>query len=100
MRDVIARALLWVLRVLLPAHGRRRAPINTIVPASPPAPTPRERLFSGPSSEEVRAIFHAEEALSLPPIQRERWWAVAFAQLGIDYDIPHEGITPSRGVRV
>ncbi|MFF4934987.1 hypothetical protein ACFY2H_39960 [Streptomyces griseofuscus] len=99
MRDSIARTLLWVLRLLLPAHGKRRA-IPAASPAIVPAPAPRSestaawsRPWHGPSADEARAIFHAEETRSLTPEQRERWWAVAFAEIGVDYDFPTINIT-------
>ncbi|MFJ4799922.1 hypothetical protein [Streptomyces murinus] len=94
MRDSIVRTALWVLRLLLPAHGKRRA-----IPAAPPVivpvPAPRcesvaawSRPWHGPSADEARAIFHAKETRSLTPEQRERWRAVAFAEIGVDYDFP------------
>ncbi|THA58091.1 hypothetical protein E6P78_30715 [Streptomyces sp. A0958] len=98
MRDSIARALLWVLRLLLPARGKRRA-----VPAAPvTAPTSRaawSRPWQGPSAEDARAIFHAEETRSLTPEQRERWWAAAFSEIGVDYDFPTMNITGARSAR-
>lgn len=102
MRDSIARALLRVLRLLLPARGKRRA-----VPAAPvTAPTSRaesraawSRPWQGPSAEDARAIFHAEETRSLTPEQRERWWAAAFSEIGVDYDFPTINITRARNTR-
>lgn len=102
MRDLIARALLRVLRALLPGCGKRRA-----VPADLPAPLPTllsssssatsahvwSRPWRGPSSEQVRAIFHAEETRALTVEQRERWRAAAFAEIGVDYDFPTPNIT-------
>ncbi len=103
MRDSIARALLWVLRLLLPARGKRRA-----APAASPVivPVPRtepgaawSRPWRGPSAEDARAIFHAEETRSLTPEQRERWWAAAFSEIGVDYDFPTINITGARSAR-
>ncbi|WP_225987198.1 hypothetical protein [Streptomyces spectabilis] len=54
--------------------------------------------WGAPSAEEVRAIFQDEKAEGLPLEQRERLWAGAFAQLGIDYDHPTTNITPVRAV--
>jgi hypothetical protein len=102
MRDSIARALLWVLRLLLPARGKRRA-----VPLAPvSAPTLHNesgaawsRPWRGPSADDARAIFHAEETRSLTPEQRERWWAAAFSEIGVDYDFPTINITGVRSAR-
>ncbi|MGW2425088.1 hypothetical protein ACWC0C_38605 [Streptomyces sp. NPDC001709] len=102
MRDSIARALVWVLRLLLPARGKRRA-----VPAITPAtPAPRSesaaawsRPWQGPSADDARAIFQAEETRSLTPEQRERWWAAAFSEIGVDYDFPTINITGVRSER-
>ncbi|WP_327231134.1 hypothetical protein [Streptomyces murinus] len=46
----------------------------------------------------MRAIFHAEETRSLTPEQRERWRAVAFAEIGVDYDFPITNITGVQAV--
>ncbi|MBZ4319563.1 hypothetical protein [Streptomyces huiliensis] len=95
MRDPIARALLWVLRLLLPAHGTHRTTTTTRTTTTPETPVaetsaPRplsvwRKGWSGPSSADVRAIFHAEDVQGLTVAQRERRYAVAFAELGIDY---------------
>ncbi|MFE3648227.1 hypothetical protein ACFXO2_10325 [Streptomyces sp. NPDC059152] len=52
--------------------------------------------WTGPSSTEARAIFRAKEAQTLTPEHRERWWAAAFAEIGVDYDFPTLNITPVR----
>ncbi|MFE7315168.1 hypothetical protein ACFU7T_19115 [Streptomyces sp. NPDC057555] len=98
MRDAIARALVRVLRILLPARGRHAATPNTTPePATEPTTPPAtRRQWTGPSSTQVRAIFRAEEAQRLTPEQRERWWAAAFAEIGVDYDFPTLNITPVR----
>ncbi|WP_234334382.1 hypothetical protein [Streptomyces sp. NRRL B-1347] len=49
-----------------------------------------------PSAETVREIF--EQRPELPYLQRERWRAAAFAELGVDYDHPTTNITPVRAV--
>ncbi|WHM36245.1 hypothetical protein [Streptomyces sp. BPTC-684] len=94
MRDVIARAAMWVLRLLLPARGRHAA-------LPDPEPTTEAlsgavwgRPWQGPSAETVREIFR--ECPELPYLQRERWRAAAFAEIGIDYDHPTTNITPVR----
>ncbi|WP_438294775.1 hypothetical protein [Streptomyces sp. HUAS TT7] len=47
-----------------------------------------------PSAETVREIFR--EGAGLPHVQRERRWAAAFAENGVDYDHPTTNITPVR----
>ncbi|MFE4374017.1 hypothetical protein ACFRMN_38505 [Streptomyces sp. NPDC056835] len=97
MRDCISRALLWVLRMMLPARGRHAA-----VPVTAPAPapvSPWSEPWTGVSAKETRAIFHAEETRSLTPEQRERWWAAAFSEIGVDYDFPTMNITDVRNAR-
>ncbi|MFE4023426.1 hypothetical protein ACFXPZ_39560 [Streptomyces sp. NPDC059101] len=98
MRDAIARALVWMLRLLLPAQGRHAAPAApTLEPDTEPTTPPTvRRQWTGPSSTEARAIFRAKEAQTLTPEQRERWWAAAFAEIGVDYDFPTLNITPVR----
>lgn len=102
MRDLIARALLWVLQAVLPAHGKRRVgPADLPVPLPVPLPASStavstdawSRPWRGPSSAQVRAIFHAEETRALTVDQRERWRAAAFAEIGVDYDFPTPNIT-------
>ncbi|NEA19180.1 hypothetical protein [Streptomyces halstedii] len=83
MRDSISRALMWMLRLMLPARGKRRA-ATVPVPTPEPAPAVVPRMFAGPSSGQARAIFRAEETRGLTPEQRERWWAAAFAEIGVD----------------
>ncbi|MCZ1009423.1 hypothetical protein O1L68_24435 [Streptomyces lydicus] len=98
MRDSIVRALVWVLRLLLPARGKHRALTET--PVTTPEPRPKSVAWSqpwrGPSADEARGIFHAEETQGLTPEQRERWWAAAFAEIGVDYDFPTINITRVR----
>ncbi|WP_406001185.1 hypothetical protein [Streptomyces sp. NBC_00829] len=66
-----------------------------------PLPIPRatRRPWSGPSSAQAHAIFHAEETRALTPEQRERWWATAFAEIGVDYDFPTINIKAVRSTR-
>ncbi|MFE0189273.1 hypothetical protein [Streptomyces sp. NPDC058989] len=111
MTDLILRALKHLCSLLFPARGKHRA---TPAPAPEPAPNPSRRTrrpeqtnpepanasvnpwltpWRGPSGKEVREIFHAEEVQSLTPEQRERWWATAFFEIGIDYDFPTINIT-------
>jgi hypothetical protein len=90
MRDGIARALVWVLRLMLPSRGRHTAlPHEPHV--TPTSSSPWSRPWTGPSAAEVRAIFGAEEALRLTPVQRERRFAVEFAALGVEYPYRYPG---------
>ncbi|MFK0289507.1 hypothetical protein ACIQU6_03325 [Streptomyces sp. NPDC090442] len=100
MRDAIARALVRILRILLPARGRHAATPATVPELDTPPTTPpaARRQWTGPSSAQARAIFRAKEAQALTPEQRERWWATAFAEIGVDYDFPTLNITPVREV--
>ncbi|MGW2380230.1 hypothetical protein [Streptomyces sp. NPDC001658] len=93
MRDPIARALVWVLRLLLPARGRHRTTQPAPAPVSEPTPPvrPWDKPWTGPSSAEAREIFRAEETMRLTPVQRERSWAAEFAARGIDYDYRYPG---------
>ncbi|WP_151898191.1 hypothetical protein [Streptomyces sp. C8S0] len=90
MRDVIARTLAWVLALLVPCKpGRHSAEfLATQTPSPSPPRVPWFRPWTGPSSQEVRAIFHSEHTRELPDLQRERVWAAEFAALGVDYDYP------------
>lgn len=95
MRDAIARALSWVLSVLTPRRPGRHSAEYFAAQAAEPNPTPESpwsRPWTGPSSQEVRAIFKDEWAQGLPAVQRERLWASQFAALGVDYDFPTMGL--------
>lgn len=104
MSDVIARALLWVLRVLLPARGRHAAGLEASrrqaepVPLSPWAvpwttPTPphiveRYTPLRGEDLALVRPyVLRGREGVR----QRERRTAVVLATLGEDYPYTYEG---------
>ncbi|MGW3951179.1 hypothetical protein ACWEKM_09600 [Streptomyces sp. NPDC004752] len=63
------------------------------------SPAAWSRPWRGPSADDARAIFHAEETRSLTPEQRERWWAAAFSEIGVDYDFPTINITGVRSKR-
>ncbi|MGX1953100.1 hypothetical protein ACWIGY_22745 [Streptomyces anulatus] len=89
MRDLIARALLSLLRLLLPAEGRHSAEPPAAPPVLTSAPvSPWSRPWTAPSAEEVRAIFNDAHTRGLPAPQRERSYAAAFARIGVDYDHP------------
>ncbi|GAA0411733.1 hypothetical protein [Streptomyces luteireticuli] len=84
MRDRILRIFQWVLGLLLPAHGEHRTTATT----APPAPVSAwQKPWRGPSSAQVRAIFHAEEDQGLTLEQRQHRWAVRFEAIGIDYPV-------------
>ncbi|MFI5940677.1 hypothetical protein ACIBCB_10535 [Streptomyces uncialis] len=89
MRDLIAQALLPLLRLLLPATGRHSAepPPAPQHPAHIPA-SPWSRPWTAPSAQEVREIFRDEQMRHLAAPQRERSYAAAFARIGVDYDHP------------
>ncbi|MEW2635736.1 hypothetical protein AB0903_29885 [Streptomyces sp. NPDC048389] len=91
MRDVIARALVWVLRMVLPARGRHGA----TEPATSPEPAPVNpwsRPWTSPSKEEARAIFErqAETTMKLGIIH-ERRRAAELATMGVDYPYTYPG---------
>ncbi|WP_329148325.1 hypothetical protein OIU91_19935 [Streptomyces sp. NBC_01456] len=107
--------LKWAER-LFPARGKHRA-APAPAPESAPDPSrgtnqpdqpnpepanasvdPWRTPWRGPSAKAVRAIFHAEEVQSLTQDQRERWWAAAFLEIGVEYDFPTVDITPARQV--
>ncbi|MBH1936473.1 hypothetical protein I5Q34_19700 [Streptomyces sp. AV19] len=101
MRDRILRALRWALRLLLPAHGEHRT-TKTTTPTAPAETAPVtvtvpvsisvwRKPWRGPSSAQVRAIFHAEEDEGLTLEQREHRWAVRFEAIGVDYPQRYKG---------
>ncbi|MDQ0931855.1 hypothetical protein [Streptomyces turgidiscabies] len=91
MRDSIARALMWILRLLLPARGRHRtAQPASAIERTPPV-RPWDKPWTGISSAEAREIFKTEEILQLTPEQRERRWAIAFTECGVDYAYRYPG---------
>ncbi|CUW30106.1 hypothetical protein TUE45_04825 [Streptomyces reticuli] len=72
MRDVIARALMWVLRLVLPARGRHAAPVHTPEPLPEPEPVnPWSRPWRSPSKEEAAELFRrqAEDTLELRAVE-------------------------------
>lgn len=108
MRDSIARALLWVLRLLPPARGKRRA-----VPVPTPEPTTPPRVICGPTTPIPAHVLarsipspwrhrigpwllvrdaerEAERTLELRVI-RERRRAAVLATEGVDYPYTYEG---------
>ncbi|MET3984234.1 hypothetical protein [Streptomyces sp. PvR034] len=94
MRDGIARTLLWVLSLFTlrrptpQAPGRHSAAYLTHRAATDR--TAKERQWAGPSSADARAIFRADLS-HLSPEQRERYWATAFAEIGIEYPYRYPG---------
>ncbi|MGW7412939.1 hypothetical protein [Streptomyces sp. NPDC054863] len=95
MRDSIARILVWVLRLLLPAHGRHQAH-NRPEPApmpDEPAVSPWARPWTGPTKEEAAAFFRrqAETTMPLAQVQKERRAALEFTALEHDYPYSYPG---------
>lgn len=92
MRALLARALSrapWKRRRPGRHSAQHLAAQRTAVPASVPEPvSPWARPWTSPSAADVRAIFRDPQTLALPTPQRERVWAAAFAELGVDYDHP------------
>ncbi|MDI3418042.1 hypothetical protein [Streptomyces luteolus] len=102
MRRLLTRARSWAaaLRRRPGRHSAKHlAAQRAAVPDSEPV-SPWARPWTSPSAADVRAIFRDEWTLSLPAPQRERVWAAAFAELGVDYDHPAEPldslVTPVR----
>lgn len=95
MRDLIVHAFTWALHHLLPARGRHRAP--ELPPPAAPGPavpvSPWCRPWTGPSAETARAVFTADAARGLDPERREGFYAVAWAELGVDYPYTGPGAT-------
>ncbi|MDI3407363.1 hypothetical protein [Streptomyces cavernicola] len=109
MHALLARALSWLAALFAPGRrpGRHSAQYLAAQRADVPDPVPEPepvspwaRPWTSPSAAEVRAIFRDERTLALPALQRERAWAAAFAELGVDYDHPAEPlaslVTPTR----
>ncbi|MDI3386533.1 hypothetical protein QIS99_09955 [Streptomyces sp. B-S-A8] len=91
MRALLARALSWAPWRRRP--GRHSAKHLAAQRAAEPVPepvSPWSRPWTSPSGADVRAIFRDPQTLALPTPQRERAWAAAFAELGVDYDHPAE----------
>lgn len=105
MRDVIARALVWVLRLLLPARGRHSAaPVYTPEPESAPV-DPWSRPWPTPIPEHIHTLYAplrgedvalarpyvlAETTMELGVIH-ERRRAAALATMGVDYPYSYPG---------
>ncbi|MFJ9816141.1 hypothetical protein ACIRU3_12910 [Streptomyces sp. NPDC101151] len=92
MRDAIARTLAWVLSVLAPRrpgrHSAEHLTEQSTSLASDSSVSPWSRPWTAPSAHDVRGVFKDERAQDLPTLQRERYYAAAFAALGVDYDHP------------
>lgn len=85
MRDSIALIFVWLLVLRLPS---RKQPVTAVRERAYPIPAAirrRSGTWPGPSSAEARAIFRDRTAQRLTPQQRERFWATAFAEIGVDY---------------
>ncbi|MEW1549325.1 hypothetical protein [Streptomyces tsukubensis] len=106
MRDSIARAFAWVLRLCLPARGRHRAPEppDPVVICAPRTPVPAHVLartlpspdpFRIPPYMDPGHVERRREAWK----QRERRLAIALALAGVDYPYVAEGVHQvTRGV--
>ncbi|MFE4610025.1 hypothetical protein ACFRK5_17000 [Streptomyces niveus] len=104
MRDLIARALTWMLRLLLPAQGRHSA---TATPPTPepahvnpwdtpwPTPTPKrvDDLYAPLDGEEIRLVrpYALTEFTMKLGVIHERRRAAELASLGVDYPYAYEG---------
>ncbi|MDQ8706980.1 hypothetical protein RCO28_31580 [Streptomyces sp. LHD-70] len=87
MYDLLTRALAWAAALFTARRPGRHSARYLAARAIDPVPvSPWSRPWSSPSAEDVRAIFRDERTLALPPLQRERAWAAAFAEIGVDYD--------------
>ncbi|MGW6454460.1 hypothetical protein ACWF94_00790 [Streptomyces sp. NPDC055078] len=97
MCDRIVRALVWVLHHF-PLTRRTRPGRHTAeyLAQQPALVNPWSRPWTGPSAEEARAIFRAEETLTLTPVRRERYFATAWAEHGYDYPYIADGVHQAR----
>lgn len=94
--DLIARLFTWLLSALTPRRpGRHSAAYLTERPVPESVANPWSRPWTGPSASQVRAVFRpettAESTVPLSPMQRERRWAVQFAEIGVDYPYSYPG---------
>lgn len=104
MRDPIARALAWALALLIPPTrrpelGRHSAAYLKARPEATPAPASESawrRPWRGPNSADARAIFQAAEAGGLDPVRRERFFATAWAEQGVEYEYIAPGVHQAR----
>lgn len=93
MRNVIGRALFRVLDLFF--RTRQRSPGRHTAQFfqhadTQPQPTPVRawsKPWPGPNASAARAVFRADEAVSLDLARRERFYAAAWAERGYDY--PH-----------
>lgn len=105
MRDLIARALLWALALLLPATGRHRATPEPEQPTTPPVeyeatkPAPESpwlRPWTSPSKADAAEIFRRQAETA-----RERRRAAELATVGVDYPYTYPGAPfPAASFRV
>ncbi|MEV8354008.1 hypothetical protein ACFVTT_37320 [Streptomyces niveus] len=89
MRDLIARALSWMLSTLAPRRPGRHSAEHLTEPFGPTSAhvSPWSRPWTALSAEQVRAIFKDERARKLTQLQRERVYVAQFAALGVDYAV-------------
>lgn len=96
MRDLIARTLHLVLRILLPARGRHRSsPQAACVPASEPLPVPVVRRRPTPARKELNHFAFVEQqiqrAIEHRRLQHERRLALSEALAGREYPYSYAG---------
>ncbi|MEU5400638.1 hypothetical protein ABZ348_15265 [Streptomyces sp. NPDC005963] len=99
MRDLIVCALAWVLYLVRPTRQTGQPAIRTAPTVLPqhtsthvPGFSAWARPWTGPSAELARSIFRAEEANTLTPQCRERYFATAWAEHGYDYPYVAAGV--------
>ncbi|MFM9445036.1 hypothetical protein [Streptomyces acidiscabies] len=99
MRDVIVRALAWVLAVFAPRRrpGRHSAEFLTVQPqiteATPdvvPA-SPWSRPWTSPTKAEAAALFQQDADTLELHRQRERLHALTLATMGVDHPYTYPG---------
>ncbi|MFF2845046.1 hypothetical protein ACFVT5_01770 [Streptomyces sp. NPDC058001] len=93
MRDAIARALFWVLSVLIPPRpGRHSAEYLAAQPPQPAPVPPWSRPWTGPTKEEAAAYFRRQaKTASELRLHRERRRALYYATRGVDLPYTYPG---------
>jgi hypothetical protein len=95
MRDLVARTLHLVLRILLPARGRHRSTVRpACVPVSEPLPPPVPvRRFPAPDREELHRFVEQQiqRAIAHRRLQYERRFALSEAVAGRDHPYSYPG---------
>ncbi|CAM5422727.1 hypothetical protein GCM10010329_00480 [Streptomyces spiroverticillatus] len=91
MRDLIAHALHFVLRILLPAQGRHRSPAAVQAP-EPLRPVPPVRRPT-PAHEDLHLFVEQQiqRAIEHRRLQHERRFALSEALAGRDHPYSYPG---------